>query len=374
MSVRTRLSLACILLFAGTCCATAGEQEDLDKLRKRIGALQQELEKTSESKAEAADALRESERAISNSNRKLNELALQQRAAEQELAQLQQQSARLAADMRGGQASLASLLYQQYLGERQEYLKLLLGDGDPNQTARDFQYYGYIARDRAAWLNRLRANLAQMNMLTEQARIKSQEINELQRDELGQRKHLEQDQRARQEVLTRISHQLRAQNREIGRLQHNETRLSQLVDRLGRMVGQLNTSPFESLKGKLLLPVKGKVTNKFGARRPDGTMLWKGWFLRAPRGQAVRAVAAGRVVYADWLRGFGNLLIIDHGKGYMSLYGNNETLYKQVGQTLHGGDVIASVGDSGGNENSGLYFELRHEGNPLDPRKWIAVR
>jgi septal ring factor EnvC (AmiA/AmiB activator) len=374
VSVRTRLSLACILLFAGTSWAAAGEQEDLDKLRKRIGALQQELEKTSESKAEAADALRESERAISDSNRRLNELAQQQRSASRTLGQLQQHSEQLAREMQGQQALLASLLYQQYLGGRQAYLQLLLGNRDPNQTARDLQYYEYIARNRAVWLNAVRANLARMTALTEQAGIKSQEINALQRDEQEQRRHLEQDQQARHEVLTRISHQLKVQNREIGRLQHNEARLSQLVDRLGRMVGQSNAKPFESLKGKLLLPVKGKITNAFGARRPDGTMLWKGWFLRAPRGQAVHAVAAGQVVYADWLRGFGNLLIIDHGKGYMSLYGNNETLYKQVGETLHGGDTIASVGDSGGNENSGLYFELRHEGNPLDPRKWIAVR
>lgn len=374
MSVRTRLSLACILLFAGISYAAASEQEDLDKLRKRIGALQQELEKTSESKAEAADALRESERAISDSNRRLNELAQQQRTASRTLGQLQQHSEQLSKEMQGQQALLASLLYQQYMGGRQAYLQLLLGNRDPNQTARDLQYYQYIARNRAAWLNAVRANLARMTALTEQAGIKSQEINALQRDEQEQRRLLEQDQRARHEVLTRISHQLKVQNREIGRLQHNEARLSQLVDRLGRMVGQSNTQPFESLKGKLLLPVRGKVINKFGARRPDGPMLWKGWFLRAPRGQAVRAVAAGRVVYADWLRGFGNLLIIDHGKGYMSLYGNNETLYRQVGEALRGGDTIASVGDSGGNEDSGLYFELRHEGNPLDPRKWIAVR
>ena len=100
-------------------------------------------------------------------------------------------------------------------------------------------------------------------------------------------------------------------------------------------------------------------------------MAWTGWFLRTAPNQPVKAVAAGRVVYADWLRGFGNLLIIDHGQGYMSLYGNNETLYKQVGDSLRGGDLIATVGSSGGNEDSGLYFELRFEGKPFDPSKWV---
>ena len=133
-------------------------------------------------------------------------------------------------------------------------------------------------------------------------------------------------------------------------------------------------SPFDQLKGKLALPVKGEITNRFGTSRPDSTVLWKGLFLRTSAGQPVKAVAAGQVVFADWLRGFGNLLIVDHGKGYMSLYANNETLLKQVGEMLRGGDTIAAVGNSGGNKDSGLYFELRHESKPLDPMNWVATK
>lgn len=367
-------SLACLALL-GVCivAAHAGEQEELEKLRQRIAALQQELEKTTGSKAEAADALRESERAISDSNRKLGLLALQQRSATQRLAQVRQQSARLQEDMQEQQAQLASLLYREYLEGRQEYLQLLLSDRNPDQTARNLQYYEYIARGRAAWLGTLRGHLAQMNTLTRQAREKSDEIAALQEKASAQRQHLEQDRRARQQVLHNISLQLKQQNREIGRLQRNEARLSQLVEKLAKMFAQSGGS-FESLKGRLALPVKGRLGNRFGARRPGGGMPWKGWFLRASSGQEVKTIGAGRVVFADWLRGFGNLLIVDHGKGYMSLYGNNETLYKQVGDTLHAGEVIAAVGNSGGNEDYGLYFELRYEGSPLDPARWIATR
>ncbi len=368
--------------------AHASQQEELENLRKRIAGLQQELEKTSESKSEAADALRESERAISDSNRKLAELAQQQHEAGRALLQLQQQVRQLERGIQGQQALLGKMLYQQYLGGKQEYLKLLLNNHDPNQVTREMQYYEYIARSRAAWLKTLRSNLAQLNTVTVQVRQKSAEIAALQGEEKLQRQTLEKDKRTHQQVLGKIALQLKQQRRAIGRLQRDENHLAQLVERLSRMLAQpkgkgifsndslpddrFDGSPFEQLKGKLTLPVKGEVSGKFGSARPDSTVLWKGLFLHVAANQPVKAVAAGRVVFADWLRGFGNLLIIDHGKGYMSLYGNNETLYKQVGDVLRGGDTIAATGNSGGNEDSGLYFELRHEGKPLDPMKWIT--
>jgi septal ring factor EnvC (AmiA/AmiB activator) len=364
--------------------ACASQQEELDKLRKRIAALQQELDKTSESRSEAADALRESERAISNNNRILSRLAQQQRETSLTLGGLQQQSKQLDRDMQGQQAMLSHLLHQQYLGGKQEYLKLLFNNDDPNQVARELQYYEYIARYRSSWLKTLRGNYVRLNSVTEQARQKSAEIAALQAEQITQKQALEREKRARQQVLRKIALQLKQQRREIGRLQRDETRLAQLVNKLSRMLAQpaggsanqaernLRQRPFKQLQGKLQLPVKGKITNKFGNTRPDSTVLWKGLFIKASASQPVKAVAAGQVVFADWLRGFGNLLIIDHGQGYMSLYGNNETLYKQVGDELNSGDVVAAVGNSGGNEDSGLYFELRFEGNPLDPAKWVA--
>ncbi len=191
-------------------------------------------------------------------------------------------------------------------------------------------------------------------------------------------------------MLKKISLQLRSQRREIHRLQRDENRLAQLVEQITKMLAQPKSKSifrndklpddrydgrsFDNLKGKLTIPVRGDITNRFGDTRPDSTVQWKGIFVRAATGQPVKAIAAGRVVFADWLRGFGNLLIIDHGKGYMSLYGDNETLYKQVGDELRGGDTIATVGNSGGNEDSGLYFELRLQSKPLDPLKWLATK
>lgn len=262
-------ALLCVCLLAINAHAT--QQDDLERLRKRIAALQQDFEKTNESKSEAVDDLRESERAISNSNRKLHELAQQQQVANRELAQLQQRAAVMDKELQGQQIMLGHLLYQQYLGGgEQEYLKLLLNNDDPNQVARELRYYEYIAHSRATTLKSLRGGLAKLQAVTDQARQKNDEITALHSEEQTQRQHLERDMRARQQMLRKIALQLKRQRREIGRLQHNENRLSQLIEKLAHVLpdAQPGSIPFKSLKGKLVLPVNGKIGTQFGARRP----------------------------------------------------------------------------------------------------------
>jgi septal ring factor EnvC (AmiA/AmiB activator) len=388
LSLRCGLLLCCVLVTTST--AYASQQEELENLRQRIAAMQRDMDKTSESKSAADYALRESERAISNGNRKLAALATEQRIADHKLSELQSQQQQLSSSMSGQQVLLGRLLYQQYLGGQQEYAKLLLSNQDPNQVARDLQYYRYIARNRASWLNTMRSNLRKVASLSEATREQRAALLAVEAEQKSQQLSLQEKKRERQQTLVKISKQLRGQRREIHRLQQDENRLAQLVEKITQMLAQpkskslfrnnklpdnrFDGKPFAQLKGKLAIPVKGDITNRFGASRPDSTVLWKGIFVRATSGQNVKTIAAGRVVFADWLRGFGNLLIVDHGNGYMSLYGNNETLYKQVGDELRGGDTIATVGNSGGNEDSGLYFELRLESKPLDPFKWLAVK
>ena len=394
MIFRTRLLVLALCTLTLVNAAYASKQEELANLRKRIAAMQRDMDKTSESKSEVADALRESERAISNSNRKLAELAAQQALVDQKISQLQGQQQKLSVDMAEQQMLLGKLLYQQYLGGEQEYLKLLLDNQDPNQMARDLLYYQYIARSRASWLTNLRDNLASLNTISVATREQRKELASLRTQQTAQKSTLEKEQQARKRLLAKISLQLHQQRREFTHLQRNENRLSQLVARIAKMLAQSRSkpkskslfrnddlpdnrfdgNPFEQLKGQLTLPVRGEITNRFGSLRPDSTVHWSGLFIKSPGGQAIKAIASGQVVFADWLRGFGNLLIIDHGNGYMSLYGYNETLYKQVGDVLRGGDTIATVGNSGGNEDFGLYFELRHQSQPLDPMKWVTTK
>lgn len=361
--------LAVLLLPAG---ALASQEADLEKLRQRLAAIQRDFEQASESRSEITDALRDSERAISDSNRNLSQLALQRRKADRDLDRLQQRTAELSVNYNKQKSLLGRLLYRQYIGGiDQDYLKLLLNSQEPNQLARELRYYDYIARERADTVQKLRSGLADLQAATRETQAKQQEIAALQGSEKKELNQLEREQDKRRRTLRKIAQQLKKQQHEIERLKRNEARLTKLVGELGQLSTDGDGFAFKSLKGQLALPVSGKVSNRFGERRAESNLPWTGWFVRAAARQPVLAVATGRVVYADWLRGFGNLLIIDHGQGFMSLYGNNETLYKQVGDSIQTGDIVASVGNSGGNVDSGLYFELRYKGSPFNPDKWI---
>lgn len=371
-----------------TSLASANQQEELDNLRRRITDMQSEIAKTSESKTEAADELRASERAISESNRKISLMTAQQREVNSTLYSLQTQQQQLQQSLSKQKEMLEKLLYQQYLNGKHEYLKLMLDNQDPNKVARDLQYLQYIARYRATWLENMRTDLKLLSRIRTDVQTQSVALEKLRDEESAQKEKLKQDQRSREQVLKQVSRQLTQQRREISRLQHDENRLANLVTKITEMLAKpkskslfrndnlpdnrFDGKPFEQLMGRLALPIKGEISNQFGSARPGSTVLWKGLFIKTSSGQTVKVVAAGRVVFADWLRGFGNLLIVDHGNAYMSLYGNNETLFKQVGDELRGGDIIATVGNTGGNADSGLYFELRHQSLPLDPLKWMA--
>jgi septal ring factor EnvC (AmiA/AmiB activator) len=233
-------------------------------------------------------------------------------------------------------------------------------------------------------------------------------------DREAEQKILLADKRSREQVLQKLSVQIKKQQREISNLKRDERRLTQLVERLNRVMAQqaareaararaaqqaqktpktdkraasqprrglgVNTetpvafrsgTPFSGLKGSLRLPVAGELMNRFGAQREGGGVSWKGLFIRAAEGTVVKAIASGQVVFSEWLRGFGNLIIVDHGEGYMSLYSNNESLYKQVGERVQPGDPIATVGNSGGQPDTGLYFEMRHQSRPVNPLLWV---
>ena len=395
------------VVWAANANASAAKEE-LQQLRSRIEALQKKIAGAEASRSEAADALRESERAMSDANRELADLEQSSRTVSQRAEALRGESNKASGTLAEQQAMLSRLLYQQHVqhgGAQPEALRLLLSGENPNAIARELHYLGYVSRARADAIHGLRDSLAKLKSLGDEAAAKAAELAAIAAEQLNQRKRLEGEKRKHAEVLTRLSRDIARQRQEVGTLQRNETRLTQLIEQLARIVtrppparpvakstrppGERNTrsersdrvpepqtltGAFSALRGQLALPVRGELAGRFGSPRNDGGLTWKGLLLAAKAGESVRAVAAGRVVYADWLRGFGNLLIIDHGAGYMSLYGYNETLLKRVGDEINGGDAVSTVGNSGGGTESGLYFELRHQGKPFDPMAWIKAR
>jgi murein hydrolase activator len=412
-SKRGRLTwaLPMLLLFFTALPAEAARKpakpdDELKALRGRINELQKDIAKKESSKSEVADALKESEQAISETNRSLSELAMEQKEVKGELNALQAKTGNLKTNVAKHQADLEKLIKNQYQSGGDDSLKLLLNGQDPAQVSRHMHYYGYLSKARAESIQVLKGDIAQLKIAETETRESAKELADLQSEEARQKKKLQAEMQNRKTVLAKISTQITQQRREVGKLKQDELRITQLVERLAKMLAekkrqqkkrlrpppepaqpgtkpppvQIDDEPddsaagsaFASLRGKLKLPVKGELASRYGSPREGGGLTWKGLFIRAAEGAPVKAVAEGRVVFADWLRGFGNLLILDHGGGYMSLYGNNESLLKQVGAAIKPGDTIASVGNSGGNPDSGLYFELRKQGKTFDPLSWAG--
>jgi murein hydrolase activator len=377
-------------MFMADAHAQNAQRRDLEELRNRIESLQKELERSEESKAEAVDALRESERAISHTNRRLYTLSAQRRLTNAEVRKLDREADALTEHIDAQQDALARLLYRQYVNGQPEALRVMLNRQDPNETARQLQYLGYVSRARAELIVQLKDDLRTLQTLGEKTHRKSQDLKALELEEAAEKRRLEKEKESRHQILAKVSADIADQRQKISTLKRDEQRLTRLIQRLAKESARRKTpaglgnrvlpepgqtdSQFARLKGRLRLPVMGELTNRFGNKRQDSGLSWKGLFISAPAGREVKAVAAGRIVYADWLRGFGNLMILDHGDGYMSLYGNNEALLKQVGEETKPGDTIAAVGNSGGNPDSGLYFELRYQGRPFDPLPWVKLR
>lgn len=386
----------CLPLFAlagllGTMPAAAADagqaQKELRELRERIGALKNKLDAAEETRSEATDALRESEQAISDANRELRELARKSREAGARLGALRKSSAETGAVLRRQQDLLALMLRHQYMQGEPETLKLILSRVDPNDMARQLRYLGYVGRSRAQLVDGLRDNLRELDRLKEAMAAEVLSLSRIAAEQSAQKTKLEAEKHARAGVLAKISRDILAGQKQIQALRNNENRLTRLVEQLARLVrtpssgkprmrneavpADSGSQAFATLRGLLALPVRGELGSRFGSPRSDGGLTWKGLFIAARQGADVRAVAGGRVVYADWLRGFGNLLIIDHGDNYMTLYANVEALLRQVGDRIRGGETVATVGNSGGNDQSGLYFEMRHQGRAIDPLTWI---
>ena len=421
---------ACIVAFAVFACFAGNgfaakkidvAKEDLGDIQQKIKQLKEELDNNQAAHKDATDALKDSETAISAANLKLHEINQQKNKNKTQLNLLKKQSLNINDKLSAQQQQLSNLLRNQYKYGNQSYTQLILQDKNPSEIARDVQYFSYIAKAHAKVIDDMQGNLVKVKNLNEKTTNALQEVADLKAKQEAEKITLLAQSREKSKVVKSLSSQIASQRNQIDKLKRDEKSLSNLVERLAKIVPPVlkhkktkktkqnsaqdidiadnsdekpadsgkdskqktviannETLPnndfaginFASLRGKLRLPVRGEVTNRFGASREDTGVSWKGLFIKAGEGSDVKSIADGRVVFADWMRGFGNLIIVDHGSGYMSLYGNNQAVLKHVGDEVDAGDTIASVGNSGGNESNGLYYELRKNSAPFDPLSW----
>lgn len=328
----------------------------------RRDQLTRELEESEKTVGAARGALEQLRRDRATHSARRGELATEKRTQEAALARDREALA--------GQIRAASMI------GRQEPIKLLLNQRDPGQTGRVLVYYQYFGRARASQIAAIDTHLAEINALDAELAAEEQRLLALEERQRGEVTRLQSARERRGKALVALEAESKNRARELERLKDQQGGLEKLVRELRRALERIDRFPtdskdaFAKLRGKLAWPVVGKLVAAYGQVRAGG-MKWDGVLLAGAQGTPVRAVYHGRVVYADWLAGLGLLTIIDHGDGYLSLYGHNERLYKEVGERVTAGDTIATVGDSGGRSSPALYFEIRKAGKPVDPRPWF---
>lgn len=355
---------------------SAATEADLASVRRQIERISEQASRAAVERDRLARELGRAEQSVAEARRGVE-------GVRRERVERSRQRSVLAAERREREASLAAERQQlagqiraAYLIGREEPLRLLLNQRDPARAGRMFTYYGYFGRARAAQIARIEehvASLAQLDLELEAEEQRMAELEGRQRQELGR---LEQARAQRSTVLASLDAESRSRTLQLERLKREQGALEALLRELRRALERLPPDAggaFAKLRGRLAWPVSGRILASFGESRAGG-LRWQGMLLGVERGVPVRAIYQGRVAYADWLPGLGLLVIVDHGQGYLSLYGHNEQLYRKVGERVATGDTLAAAGDSGGRSRPELYFEIRSGSRPVDPRPWFRQR
>lgn len=353
------------------------KEQELQEVRQRISALKESMDRNAEARDRLTTELQEAEVQIAEKRSRLAELERERDHSTRRRQELDAELEAREVELEAESAELAAQLRAAYMSGGQERLKLLLSQRDPATLGRLLAYYGYLNDYRAANIATVNAHIHEIASLRGQVAAEEARLAELARVRSAELKDVDTVQEKRQTLLASLREKLADEGREIDRLAAQEKDLSRLIAELTSILADYpinSEDPFAEHKGRLTWPVAGRLVHDFGQPRVSDQLRWNGVVLAAPRGREVRVVYHGRVVFADWLAGMGLLVIVDHGDGYLTLYGYNETVLKNAGDWVAPGDVIATVGDSGGQAGAGLYFEIRHGTRPVNPRQWVTRR
>lgn len=389
------LRIALVLAFMAASGASAYAQQAIESLEQRQAAARQAkedlqarikqvqtaLDRKNAEFRRTSDQLRQSELAISDATRRLKQLQADIEQSERELVELGKKIVQTQDQLQTDRQALARQLRAQHSSNLSPWSALLAGD-DPQSLGKALGYLSFVADARVKTIERLKAGVAELSALQEAQTTKKEALAKQQEAVKAEQAVLVRQRQARKDLLAKLEGAIAAEQAERDKLAQDDRQLGELIEGLGQQIAQFEADAKhasairqeilealpqgEGLKRGIPMPLKGSIVARYGSSRPDGGD-WRGVLIDAKPGTPVKAVAAGTVVYATWLRGFGNLIIVDHGDEFLTVYAYNQSLLKEVGDTVRAADVIANAGNTGGQLDSALYFEIRHRGKPLDP-------
>lgn len=376
MSTRFFAPIAAILLVAASSGLPAADEEaELEALRGRMTDMRRALESDQGKRSAAETELRKVETDIGERNAALRRLRDQQSETARRIGELERERVVVEARIGVERDSLAAQVRAAYVTGRNERLKLLLNQQDPAHLGRMVVYYDYFNRMRRDTIASVSADLARLNAVATEQETEAMRQRQLEQRQSQELDKLEQARARRAEVLVAVDASIRAKGDAIAEMETQAATLEKLVEELREVLRDFPVeadAPFADVKGQLAWPLRGRLLRDFGQPRAQGRLKWDGVLVGAAPGTQVKAVYHGRVAYADWLTGLGLLVILEHGDGYLTLYGHNESVFKSVGEWVAPGETIAEVGDSGGQAQPALYFEIRRGRQPQNPHRWFA--
>lgn len=351
------------------------KEQELEVVRERISALKDALDKRAAERDRISADLQTAEAKASEKRLQIQELERQKAYSEKRIEELDGRRRAREAELEEEINQLSAQVRAAYTSGNQERIKLLLNQHDPASLGRLMTYYRYVSDHRRENIDAVTLHLEELAGLRQEASAEQERLAKVTAARQAELSALDAAQEERRQLLAALKTRMQEAGAEMERLSAQEQDLARLILELSSILADYpitSEEPFTSLRGQLTWPVAGQLVHDFGQPRAGGAMNWNGVVLAAPRGREVRAVYHGRVVFADWLDGMGLLVIVDHGESFMTLYGYNETTLKSAGDWVAPGDAIATVGESGGQADSGLYFEIRQGTKPVNPRAWVT--
>ena len=372
-----RLSAYCVLVFSASAYAELNDEQKrkFEEVKRNIERIKSELEKTKGSRDELQKTLENNEKAIQKLDTKTKQIKKDLEQKQSRLEELREEQVVLS-KKKNEQANLVSdYINAAYRLGQHSQIRMLLNQQDPAQVSRMLKYYEAFSESRAEKIQIFVSTLERLKEIEPEIAYEKNQVQRTYATLKKEQQALRTSQTKRQSTLAKLESELKDQTQKLAGLQADRRRLEKLLSQVYEEINaqelSIGVSEFAQLKGALPWPAKGKTLNRYGRNRIGSQLKWQGLEIAASLGSDVIAVHHGQVVFSDYLRGHGLLLVIDHGDGYMSLYAHNGNLYKDLGEWVESGEVIASVGNTGGRTDTALYFELRHNGQPTNPAPWF---